>query len=72
MTKPSDNYGEFKGSTMTRLESLSGDINELKTVIHDLQRSVEDLKSFKAWTLGMGAAAGFLAGILKDFIKVKA
>lgn len=53
---------EFKGSTSAKLDIIFAEIKGLR-------EDVENLKTYKAWTLGMGATAGFLAGILKDFIK---
>jgi hypothetical protein len=57
-----DDMYEFKGSTSAKLDIIFGEIKGLR-------EDVENLKNYKAWTLGMGATAGFLAGILKDFIK---
>lgn len=53
---------EFKGSTSAKLDIIFGEIKGLR-------EDVDSLKNYRAWTLGMGATAGFLAGILKDFIK---
>lgn len=57
-------YGEFKGSTETTLKLI---LQEVK----GLREDVDGLKMFKAYTLGVGAVAGFLAGFLKDFITFK-
>ena len=62
--KSSDSYGEFKGSTSAKLDIIFSEMKELRT-------SVEDLKSFKAWTLGAGAVAGFIAGMFKDLLKIR-
>lgn len=56
-----ETYGEFKGSTSAKLEII---FNEIK----GLRQDVNDLKTWKAWTLGAGAVAGLVAGFLRDII----
>ena len=55
----SESFGEFKGSTSTKLDILFVEIKELR-------KDVDDLKGWKFWAMGFGAASGFLAGFFKD------
>jgi hypothetical protein len=64
MRSSNDNYSEFKGSTSAKLDILFDEIKGMR-------KDIDDLKNFKSWTLGAGALAGFLAGVLKDFIRIK-
>lgn len=59
-----ETYGEFKGSTSAKLEMI---FIEIKT----LRSEVNDLKTWKAWTLGAGAVAGMVAAFLKDILLKK-
>ncbi len=71
-TSFSEEYGEFKGSTSTKLEIIFGELKDFKKYTYEqldqLNKDVGDLKGFKMWTLGFGAAAGFIAGFFKDLI----
>ena len=60
----SENYGEFKGNTAAKLEILFVEIKEMR-------KDVEDLKGWKFWSMGFGAASGFLAGFFKDMFMKK-
>ncbi len=69
-----EEYGEFKGSTSTKLEIIFNELKDFKAFAYEkfekMDNNINDLKGFKAWALGFGAAAGFIAGIFKDlFIK---
>ena len=58
-----EQYGEFKGTTKEAL-------NTLITEIKGLREDVDELKSFKAYTIGIAAVVGFVASFLRDvFIK---
>jgi hypothetical protein len=61
MTDSSEQYGEFKGSTSTKLEILFLEVKALRS-------DVNDLKGFKAWAVGFGAAAGFLGAFIKELL----
>ena len=54
-------YGEFKGSTEAKIDLILTEIKGLRT-------DVDTLKSWKAYTLGFGAMAGFAAAFLRDLI----
>lgn len=65
----SEEYAEFRGSTSAKLEIIFNEIKGLSDNVNRLNDEINSLKQWKAWTLGMGATAGFLAGVLKDFVK---
>ncbi len=71
-TSFSEEYGEFKGSTSTKLEIIFTELKDFKKFTYEqldqLNKDVEDLKGFKMWTFGFGAAAGFVAGLFKDLL----
>lgn len=52
-------YGEFKGSTETTLKLILEEVQGLRC-------DVDSLKSWKAYTMGLGAAAGFISAFFKD------
>ena len=65
-----EQYGEFKGTVSTKLEILFIEIKESKLSLDEVRKDIKDLQGWKAWSLGFGAAAGFMAGIFKDiFLK---
>lgn len=57
----SEEYGEFKGSTSAKLDMLFSEIKGLR-------KDVDGLKQWKAWAVGLGAGAGFVAGVFRDFL----
>ena len=59
--KTEQEYGEFKGSTETTLKMI---LDEIK----GLRADVDGLKLFKAYSLGLGGAAGFVASFFRDLI----
>ena len=66
-----EQYGEFKGNTSAKLEILFIEIKETKTSIEEVKKDIQDLQGWKAWSLGFGAAAGFVAGFFKDVLLKK-
>lgn len=59
MNAKNDALYEFKGSTETTLKQILAEIKGLRS-------DVDNLKGFKSYALGLGAAAGFAAAFLKD------
>lgn len=63
-----EQYGEFKGTTDTKLGIIFTEIKELR-------KDVNALNQWKSWTMGasavLGAVGGFIVGIIKDYIHFK-
>jgi hypothetical protein len=65
-------YGEFKGNTSAKLESIFNEIRGLRQDVSSLKTQVNNLNEWRAMTIGigtiLGALAGFFSGILKNYI----
>lgn len=51
---------EFKGGTNAKLDIIYGEIKGLR-------KDVDELKNWKAYTMGIAAVVGFIAASLKDW-----
>lgn len=70
-----EQYGEFKGNTSAKLETIFYEIKGLRADVNSLNTRVNALNEWRAWTMGLGtvlgALAGFFTGMIKDFIQFK-
>ena len=58
----SEEYGEFKGTTNTKLEIIYKEVISLRC-------DVNELKGWKAYVIGVGSVVGFLGGFIGNFFK---